>query len=423
MLEVTLLAAAELANGLKIGEVDQDSAIVWVRTTQFAERLDDDTVPGVAGEARLTHWSRDTPEAKQTGEWVPVAPERDFTHQFKLEGLQAGTDYELRCETRDASVEGRFRTAPALDDPRRIVFTVVTGQGYHRRDDPASGHRIYPAMTALVPDFFVHTGDVVYYDKPKPFAKTIPVARHKWNRMYALPFQRDFHLQTACYFIRDDHDTLKNDCWPGQRYGELTWDDGIRLFQEQVPTGPVPYRTIRWGTDVQIWLLEGREFRDPNTEPDGPDKTLLGTKQIEWLERTLAESNASFRIVISATPLIGPDRVAKRDSHANAAFRTEGERLCRMLADLGNAIVVCGDRHWQYASVDPVTGLREFSCGPTSDAHAGGYGTTPKPMHRFLRVKGGFLSVTIDREEGVPVAIFRHHDVAGTVVHEEVVRR
>ena len=44
-----------------------------------------------------------------------------------------------------------------------------------------------------------------------------------WHRMYALPFQRRFHLSVPSYFIKDDHDTLKNDCWPGQNYGQLTF--------------------------------------------------------------------------------------------------------------------------------------------------------------------------------------------------------
>jgi len=59
--------------------------------------------------------------------------------------------------------------------------------------------------------------------------------------------------------------------------------------------------------------------------------------------------------------------------------------------------VVCVDRHWQYVSVDPKTGLREFSCGPASDNHADGYSEKKhNDMHRFLRVKGGFLGVQVD---------------------------
>jgi alkaline phosphatase D len=80
--------------------------------------------------------------------------------------------------------------------------------------------------------------------------------------------------------------------------------------------------------------------------------------------------------------------------------------------------VVCGDRHWQYASIDPKTGLREFSCGPVSDRHASGYNEEfYGEMHRFLRVKGGFLSVDVDSKAGN--ITFKHHRVDGSVRYEE----
>ena len=64
------------------------------------------------------------------------------------------------------------------------------------------------------------------------------------------------------YFLKDDHDTLKNDAWPGQKYGDLTWDQGVALFREQFPLGDKTYRTVRWGKDLQVWMVEGGT---PNT--------------------------------------------------------------------------------------------------------------------------------------------------------------
>jgi hypothetical protein len=40
-------------------------------------------------------------------------------------------------------------------------------------------------------------------------------------------------------------------------------------------------------------------------------------------------------------------------------------------------------------------------------------------MHRFLRVAGGFLSVSLEYAQGQPQLVMRHHDVAGRVVHED----
>jgi alkaline phosphatase D len=131
-------------------------------------------------------------------------------------------------------------------------------------------------------------------------------------------------------------------------------------------------------------------------------------------------SDATFRILISPTPIVGPDRSAKNDNHANQGFTHKGGELRSFLATQPDTFVICGDRHWQYVSKDAATGLTEFSCGPGSDAHAGGFSMDQRTAeHRFLRVKGGFLSVDVSRSDNQPRITFRHHDVRGGVVHEE----
>ena len=452
-----------MANGIKIGEVTQHTAIVWTRLTQFPERnvngfafpdlgrlegagadktleeltggraLEDmkGSVPGAPGWVRVLYWPEDMPEKTAETEWVPVDVTADFTRQIPLSGLRPGTQYRLRVEGKPASassatcsVEGRFRTAPDPAVVAPVRFAVVTGQVYATRDDPENGHKIYDVMRRLDPDFFVHTGDIEYYDQPFPYAPDQTLARFKWNRIFAMPFQRAFHLNVSSYFIKDDHDTLRNDCWPGQTYGNLTWEQGLAIFREQVPMGEKTYRTVRWGKDLQIWMVEGRDFRSPNTMPDGPEKTIWGAEQVAWFKRTVKESDATFRVLISPTPLVGPDRENKQDNHSNKAFAYEGGELRRFIAGQDGMVVITGDRHWQYVSVDDDTGLYEFSTGPSSDAHAGGWDQNDvRPEHRYLNVKGGFLYVAVHREDGAGRMILQHRSVDGDVYHEEVLTR
>jgi alkaline phosphatase D len=456
---VTSYGAVFQGNGFKTGEVTSDSVVVWTRLTvapeanwrgatflepvlpegkraqlgefdwrvqlppgrSVADMLG--ALPGAAGAVRVTLTAADSAGRIQT-DWADVQPTRDHTRQFRLTGLRSGTRYRVTVESRDPAgmpgptEEGSFRTAPAPDAVAPVQFAVVTCGDFPRRDDPANGHRIYASLRQLAPDFLVHTGDVEYYDKPDPWANSPELARFKWNRLYALPFQRAFHRDAAAYFMYDDHDILRNDCWPGQTFGELTFDVGVSIFHEQTPAGPLPYRTVRHGRDLQIWIVEGRVSRSANTDPDGPAKTILGATQKAWLFRTIAESDATFKVLLSPTPIVGPDRGSKRDNHANTGFRTEGDELRRFLGAQPNLIVVNGDRHWQYRSVDPATGTREFGCGPSSDVHAGGYSPQPgdEAVQKFFRLKGGFITVAVGRERGSPVMHVRHHDVAGAVV-------
>jgi alkaline phosphatase D len=279
-------------------------------------------------------------------------------------------------------------------------------------------------MSKLNPNFIVHAGDIEYYDKPDPWAMTIPLMRFKWGRIFSLPNNREFYSRTSSYFLKDDHDTLKNDCWAGQTYGAVNFEQGKRLFnEEQFPSHPTRYKTVSWGKDLQVWFLEGRDYRSPNNMPDGPQKSILGETQKAWLFETLKDSKATFKVICSPTPIVGPDRKNKRDNHANEVFDFEGDQIREVLSGIDHAIVLCGDRHWQYASYDEDADLWEFGCGPGSEEHELGWKPGDKrPQHRFLRVKGGFLSGQLKYvgEQPTPQLTIRHHRVDGSEVSEFV---
>jgi alkaline phosphatase D len=295
----------------------------------------------------------------------------------------------------------------------------MTCQGYQDRDH-ADGHPIYPSMLALNPQFVSMTGDVVYYDSNDPTASTPALARLHWERMFSLPRQVALLRSTSSYWLKDDHDTLKNDTWPGTKQGVLTFAEGQQIFKEQTPMSGPGYRTFRWGRDLQVWFTDGRDHRSPNNMPDGPDKTIWGAEQKAWFKKTVKESDATWKVLISPTPIVGPDRGNKNDHHSNAGFTHEGDEIrAWMQANVpDNFFVVCGDRHWQYHSVHPVTKVREFSVGPASNSHASGSPGEDKTYHLYHKVQGGFLSVQLTGSGKESRIDFRHHDVDGNVSHE-----
>jgi alkaline phosphatase D len=263
------------ATGIKIGEVTYNTAIVWTRLTRHPDRVGfgapmpeisyrnpktgkivkenqgrpnlvpivnfpknstietiEGAVPGTTGRVRVLYKIDSASDWLMT-DWEAVDPNRDYTHQFVLTGLKPDSKYQVRAESREIAngkngqtVEGGFRTAPSADRSQRVVFTVTTGQAYPDQDAPGGGYKMYPAMLKLDPDFFVHTGDIVYYDM---LAKSLPLARWHWARMYSLPTNVEFHRQVASYFIKDDHDTWMDDCWPGMEtrfMGDFTFEQG-----------------------------------------------------------------------------------------------------------------------------------------------------------------------------------------------------
>jgi alkaline phosphatase D len=460
-----------LANAMRNSWANQTSIVVWTRTTRTRElnadgkkfikvstkeasklgklrdpeaihaaqlpegaTLDEmfGACPGAEGEVRLTYFPRLQRRNPIITPWSQTKASNDFTAQWKLEGLKPGTQYAAVVEARPvggssptAVIRGGFETAPAANKKQNIRFGVTTCHDFIRRDDGLKGHKIYPALTQIAPDFMVHAGDIEYYDKPDPWACTIDLMRFKWGRIFSLASNRTFYQNTSTYFIKDDHDTLKNDCWPGQMYGSVSFEQGLKLFnEEQFPSRDPRYQTVRWGRDLQIWILEGRDYRSPNTMKDGPDKSILGSDQKQWLLETLDQSDAKFKLVFSPTPIVGPDRANKRDNHANEIFAHEGEELRKCLSQHPGLIVFCGDRHWQYASVDEETGLWEFGCGPGSEKHQLGWKEgDERPVHRFLRVAGGFLTgeLTYGKQKNSESKLtLQHRTVDGEVVSEFV---
>ncbi len=439
------------ATGVRVGEVTENSAIVWTRLTAAAARNKDGIVrrgkageglpegvrveqlegasPGAPGRVRLRYGLREDLGDAETTAWMDVSADRDFARQFRLAGLRPATVYHFSAETagpggspRHGPLRGRFETASPPGRYADVTFTVVTGQMYRDLDHP-DGFHIYEAMARLAPKFIVPTGDNVYYDSEDPRATTVALARYHWRRMYSYPRHVAFFLKTPAYWEKDDHDTLFDDCWPAMNPPlmlPLTFAEGQRVFLEQVPMGDRTWRTYRWGKGLQVWLTEGRDFRSPNNMPDGPRKTIWGAEQKKWLYETILASDADFKVLVSPTPIVGPDRTNKRDNHANAAFFTEGNEFRQWVRKHvpDNFFVACGDRHWQYHSVHPETGMHEFSCGPASDQHAGGTPGHDPQYHRFHRVNGGFLSISFRRAAGRSTIAFRHHDVNGKVVYE-----
>jgi alkaline phosphatase D len=454
-------------NGFHNGWADQNSIVIWTRLTRNPElnrsgpaflipsakemrRLDEganaDSIykaqlpdgftldhmegacPGMEGEVKLTYYPLKNPEQKIVTEWVAVDVEKNFTRQWRLENLTSNTKYVVEIEARRnntgviaAKVSGAFRTPPDAAEIEDLSFCITTCQDYPRRDDSINGHKIYKSMLQMLPDFFVHTGDIEYYDKPGPFALTEELMRFKWDRLFALPYQRDFYRQVTTYYMKDDHDALTNDAFQGMTYGTVTWERGLEIFdKEQFPSNDKPFKTIRWGKDLQIWITEGRNFRSKNTDDDGPDKTIWGAVQKEWLFRTMKESDATFKLLISPDPILGPDRDNKGDNYSNKQFKYEGDEIRKFLKQFDNVFICNGDRHWQYVTNIPGTTLWEFSTGASSDRHAEGWNQADvRPEHRFLRVKGGFLKGNLYHEDDKTILKFQHLDVDGNVVHEE----
>jgi len=445
-------AAADLylGSGAKAGEISDRTAIVHVRLTSTPGQDAKGLIPGREGQARLRYGTEENLREFKTTGWETARAEEDYSIQFKLASLQPARRLHYCVEFRAGEpAEGSlsevfsFVTAPAPDQRAPVMFHLTTCQDIR-------GESTYLPMTAQRPDFCVSDGDTVYYDGQGE-ARNVPQAWQAYQKMFGLPAMKEYYRHVGGYFMKDDHDYRFNDAdpymegkWvrdkeadPAARYTKtkgnqkldvawLTHEEGIRVFKQVFPMGEKTYRTVRWGKGLQIWMLENRDFRSPNTMPDGPEKSIWGREQKAWLIETLLTSDADYRIIISPGPIIGPDRLMKGDNHANLnGFWHEGQTFLDWLKEkkLNNVILMCGDRHWQYHSIDRRNGrgTHEFSCGPTSDEHTQDVPPLYEGVERpYSASRGGFMSVRYRPEDRSLAVDF--HSMKGEPLYQKVLK-
>ena len=179
-----------LGNAIRNNWADQNSIVIWTRTTAqpemlaggkkfkrlsrkkadaLAQKTDADELlnvqlpdgatleqmigacPGSPGEVRLTYFEVDAPQQSQSTAWVTTEAASDFTANWKLEGLKPGVVYTAVVEAKPvggediaATVRGRFETAPKTSDGRDLKFCVTTCHDFIRTDNGLAGAQDLP---------------------------------------------------------------------------------------------------------------------------------------------------------------------------------------------------------------------------------------------------------------------------------------
>jgi alkaline phosphatase D len=409
-----------------VGDVTPTSAIVWARS---AAPPSVDVVADGATE----------------GQTVPLVRGADLTGRAVVRGLRPATRYRYRVHGSGEAVAGAFVTAPEPADHRPVTFLWsgdLGGGGFCRLVD--GGYPIFRAMARHRADFFLFVGDTIYADRPcnRPgtvrgaefVATTLPQfhARHRYNREDAAV--QAFLRTTAVFAIWDDHEVRNDFAGPT----EPLMPAGRQAFLDYWPIAPAAddptrlYRSVRWGRLAELFILDNRQYRSPNIEPDGPDKTMLGGAQRRWLVDAVTASTATWKIVVSSVPLGYPTgRRDRRDSWTGATafglpderetgFATERDAILRRLHDAGvkNLVVLTADvHHAEVIRHEPTRGFtfHELIAGPLSATQGGPRVIDQRLGPRTVWGRGGvnnFGEIAID----VDRFTVRFVDEAGTVL-------
>ena len=312
------LLGTSVTHGPIIGDLTQDSVCIWVKTE----------------EPKRVAINPITPDGKTPRHYTTLTrANKDNTHYVKITNLKPSTRYSY-------TVDGKFddawwfTTRPMKDDACRIAFGSCANE---LRGSSKVWNRIDKDETTAM----VLLGDTPYID-----TTNLTVQRARYRIFAAVPAFAKLVSHTPLYSMWDDHDFGRNDT-----DGNLSGKENSRqAFSEYRPNPSVGennqgiYTKFSIGP-VEVFLLDARWFARTEVS-DNKIPTLLGKQQWAWLEASLKQSTAPFKILACGMIFNGATRIGKTDHWGD--YPTEYFRLLSIIKrnNIEGVTLVSGDIHW-----------------------------------------------------------------------------
>ena len=441
------LQKPSLPDGTAVGDITDHSAEFWLKT-DGPKQIQVEWASVEAWKRISAMASVQSPAHRMPP--VVTGPETDYTATLSFEQLTPGTRYRYHVLVGDAggtrppaqrvAAQGEFTTLPdsSVSAPLSFAWSGDLG-GQDRCRQGEAGYPIFDAIGTQKPDFFIFLGDTIYADNAcgappnEPgsnfIATTLAEYRAKHHYQRGAAALRRFLEHVPVYVIWDDHEVKNNFAGPYEPQVAA----GRQAFREYWPIRADAgdphrlYRTIRYGSDLEMFILDTRQYRSKNADQDGPAKTMLGAAQLRWLLEGLAASTATWKVVVTSVPLSVPKgggpAVPGYDGWAGGTDGTGFERERQVIVDtivgkaIPNVVFLGGDVHWAQANVydanqDGVPDFHEFVSGPLS-ANPGRLTAASPVLHPTTLInEGGYDNFGLARvtKEAFEVSII---DAAG----------
>jgi alkaline phosphatase D len=243
------------------------------------------------------------------------------------------------------------------------------------------------AVRAQQPHFFLYLGDTIYADRDW-HARNLDEfwAKHRANRSDAAT-QLCFSTMSA-YVVWDDHDVLDNYVPddPLASIGRKAFFDYWPITRHELERQRI-YRSFRWGKAMELFLLDTRQYRKPNT------RTMLGKTQKEWLLSSISQSNALFKFIVTSVPMFGGGR-DRWDGYPE-----ERREIIDFVNEkkLSGVVFLSADLH--YAAITHLPGaggLKDITAGPLAAPLNEKADASAPQFEYFSAERFNFAKITID---------------------------
>lgn len=396
-------------------EVGPTSALVWAYAPEPTEaRIELE----YAGPYRYGHSGS---YQRVSTHLLNLAATRGNTGVHKLDRLQSDGAYRYRLQfgNGDGTDWYYLRTAPAADADAAVHFVF----GADISNDPRYASPMLTTMSHSGAAFLVSLGDWPYTDLPVR-DRTLEQYRasHRLARLQA--DTRRLASVLPMYAIYDDHE-VSND-WNGEFVARRqkralaalrAWDEFFPVSERDTdPLMHRRYRSFQWGKHAQFFVLDTRRYRSPHKHPNGPEKTMLGREQWQWLLSGLGASKASFKIIVTSVPMdLGTTR-----EHWNA-YPDERDALYGFIADrkISGVVFLTADQHWLAVHELP-SGHREYQVGPLRSFLR--KPPDPAPAGALVQIARPNYGEIVITPGPAPQLVFAARDQDGALMHADVIQ-
>lgn len=291
-------------------------------------------------------------KAVQTTEPVLAEAANDYTVVISVDGLDPDTEYFYRVLVNgepDRYLERYppFKTKTGPAPGTRHDFRVAFGSCPRFAEDRIQP--IWPRVSELEPDLFLWIGDNIYGDSVNPH-----VLQEEYRRQRDVDGLQPVLRSVSHLAIWDDHDFGMNN----QDRRNPIKEEALAIFKQYwanpsygLPDTPGVFFRYSYG-QVDFFMLDDRYYRDPDVAPQGPGKTMLGARQLEWLQEELGSSTAVFKVLVSGGGW-GQGKGETGDSWA--AFVDERDKIFDFIRDneISGVVLLSGDTHVAELNVIP----------------------------------------------------------------------
>lgn len=276
----------------------------------------------------------------------------NFARPGDVTGLTADTRYYYAAEidgALDLTHVGRARTQPLAGTIRMTFGSCWAGTGQGGATTP--DHPVGAAVAAQDAHVHLFLGDLGY---PNNVLASETPYRTNYALLHSSPNFALMASSVAFDYVWDDHDfgpDNSNSTAAGRT-------QAATVYRQAVPHHPLSdtgaiYHAFDAGPSVRVVVTDLRYYRSPDTDPDGPDKTMLGATQKQWLkDEWLAAKNAGKLIVWCSSSVWCIDGAyttqgINADGDHWGAFTTERAELddFRSENDVTDIMILFGDSH------------------------------------------------------------------------------